>query len=674
MQRLLKPRRRFVIALCLVALFCRLPATAEAGDATNEAGTRLLDSVKYLSSDALEGRGVGTDGINQAAEFVRDEFEKAGLDTRKVNQGAFQSFSMVTGAKLTAPGQLTFHGPDNTTIELKEGTDFVVCGFSGSGKCDAPIAFGGYGIDAEEQKYHDFKGIDLAGKAVIIMRRTPQQENPHGPFNAPHGRLSQFAELRTKIRNAVEAKAAAILFVNDPYSVRKNAETDQSTINKASERVVAAAEELEAVEPADAAKVAEGQQKLFKSVRALKQARQDRQLPDNDPLMQLNYMARVGGQEIPVMHVTVAACDRILSAALGKTLEQLESEIDADLKPRSTLLDGWKAIGSASIEKARVDVKNVVGVLEGEGPLADETVVVGAHYDHVGLGGEGSLAPGSKEVHNGADDNASGTSGLIELARRLAARPQQLPRRVVFIAFTGEELGLLGSAHYVKEPLFPLDKTVAMFNMDMIGRLKDDKLTVFGTGTSPGWDKLISDLAAKQNLQLVKKPDGFGPSDHSSFYGKKIPVLHFFTGTHSDYHRPSDDWEKINAEGMARVLSVVEGAIIATAEAPTRPEYVAVKGSGPTERGGSRPYFGSVPDFGSEASGYAISGVSPESPADKAGLKGGDVITQIGPHKIANLEDFDAVLRKFAPGDEVEVRVLRNKETITFKLILGKPR
>lgn len=315
-------------------------------------------------------------------------------------------------------------------------------------------------------------------------------------------------------------------------------------------------------------------------------------------------------------------------------------------------------------------------MIDGEGPLADETVVVGAHYDHVGRGGQNSLAPGSSEIHNGADDNASGTATLIELARRFGQRARQkpLPRRVVFIAFTGEELGLLGSARYVKQPVFPLDKTVAMLNMDMVGRLKEDKLIVYGTKTSPHWEESLTQFNAGTHFKLIFKPEGFGPSDHSSFYAKKIPVLHFFTGEHADYHRPSDDWDKINVDGMSRVADLMEQVLVQTIETPARPEYVEVKGVGGPSRGGSRPYVGTIPEFGNEEPGYAISGVSPGGPGDKAGLKSGDRIVQLGSHKVKNLDEYDAALRKFAAGEEVDFVVVRDKQEVTVKVKLEAPR
>jgi len=392
-------------------------------------------------------------------------------------------------------------------------------------------------------------------------------------------------------------------------------------------------------------------------------------------LIKFGYNGNRRGESIPVMQVARSAIDGPVRAALGRSLEEREAEIDATGKPHSAELTGWKAEGQTNLTINRVAVKNVIGVLPGRGPLADETIVIGAHYDHLGRGGEGSLIPGSTEVHNGADDNASGTVALIELARRLASRAEPLPRRIVFIAFTGEERGLLGSSHYVKQPVFPLENTVAMFNMDMVGRLTDDKLTVFGSGTAKRWDDLLDREAEQHHFALSKKPEGFGPSDHSSFYAKQIPVLHLFTGVHNDYHRPTDDWEKINLTGIGRVVDLLEDLVVTTAQTESRPEYVAVQGKADLKaRSGSRPYFGSIPDFSGEQEGYAIQGVSPGSPADKAGLLGGDVIIKLGKHAVTGLDDFDLALREFSPGEQVTVTVRRDGEEQQFRLTLATPR
>ncbi|MBI1313352.1 M20/M25/M40 family metallo-hydrolase [bacterium] len=654
----------------LLAVFA-VSSTLQAVRAAELRGTpqdRILTDLKYLADDKLEGRGVGTNGINLAADYVKQQFAAAGLDMTAVDGDAFQKFTMVTGSKLTEPNTLTFSGPDGKEISFELGTDFNVCSFGGAAEFSGEIVFGGYAIDAKEVPYHDFQDVDVKGKIVIVMRRNPQQVNPKGKFAAGHG-ISRHAAIRSKMSVCSTAGAAAVLFVNDPYTSESEAE---KAINHADSAVVKAARELVKLAP-DADDYAEAKNKLEDALSRVGKAHGDAHSGGFDELMEFGYAGNGKDGSIPAMHITQAKCDELLKAALKSSLADLEGEIDADLKPRTQVLKGWTVKGQTSLERVRTDVKNVIGVLEGQGPLADETIVVGAHYDHVGMGGEGSLAPGSHEVHNGADDNASGTVALIELARRLATREQPLPRRIVFIAFSAEELGLIGSQKYVDQPVFPLDRTVAMFNMDMVGRL-GEKLTVFGVGTSPTFEADVKRFGAAHELDVVLKPEGFGPSDHSSFYAKKIPVLHFFTGTHSDYHRPGDDWDKVNVPGIDQVLGLVQDMVVQTAEIQKRPEYVEVAGHAEVQRSGNRPYFGSIPDFGSEDEGYAISGASPGSPADKAGLKAGDHIIQFGEHKVTDLSDFDLALRDFSAGDEVEVTVRRKGEIVKLQVTLAKPK
>ncbi len=672
MNRLQSDRRAGGVSLPAVLLWVLTLVVPVFGDATTESQTRLLSAIKYLASDDLEGRGVGTKGLNLAADFVKQKFAQAGLEVPHVEGGPFQTFQMVTGSELGAPNTLQFVGPDGKTSDLKYDTDFRTCSFGGSGSFDAGIAFCGYAI--HDKKYNDFDGIDIKGKIVIVMRRVPRQGNPKPPFSGAHGGMSRHAELRTKVSAAFGQGAVAILFVNDPYTSRKELKKADQQVEQAANALKNAQKELDAVDPQDVDKSAEARKKFSSATAKLEAQRKAKANRNTDPLMKFGYGGMGKDKTVPILHITQKACNKLLQAALKKPLEKIEAEIDKDLKPQSALLAGWTAKGATTLKRVRTDVKNVIGVLEGQGPLADETIVVGAHYDHLGMGGRGSLAPGKREVHNGADDNASGTVCLIELARRLAARKEKLPRRVVFIAFTAEERGLIGSARYVKEPIFPLEQTIAMFNMDMVGRLKDDKLTVFGVGTAGRWKGLVERLGKQHGFKLALKMDGFGPSDHQSFYVKKIPVLHFFTGTHRDYHRPTDDWDKINVKGMSRVVDLVEETVIATAKNPDRPKYLAVKRKETARRSGNRPYFGSIPEFGSDAPGYSLSGVAPGSPAAKGGVKGGDRIIQLGSIKINDLNDFDLALRKFTPGDTVDVVVMRHGKQMKLRVTLAKPK
>lgn len=666
--------RLWVACGVTAAVLCGSLQTAVADDAVAAAKARLQHDVKYLADDSLEGRGVGTQGLDLAAKFVHEQFAAAGLKVDTVGDGPFQSFELVTGSDLGDPNTLTFVGPEGQTIPLKINSDFEVCSFGGSGTFDTGLVFCGYGIDAPDQNYNDFADIDVTGKVVIMMRRNPGQSDPHGPFATAHG-ISRHAELRTKISQAIQHGAAAVLLVNDPFTIAKAAQDRAEALVKAQAEVVKLADEFLATPEDDVEQVKAQRDKLRTAVNRWKSLTQSAEKPNDDALMKFGYAGHTENPRAPpVFHVTIAQINAVLSAALGKTLAELEAAIDADAKPKSAVLVDWKVQGAATVNQVKSQVSNIIATLEGTGPLADETIVIGAHYDHIGRGGSNSLARGSNEVHNGADDNGSGTAALLELARRLAARPQKLPRRLVFIAFTAEELGLIGSGRYVKEPVYPLENTVAMFNMDMVGRLQDDKLTVFGTGTSSRWEAELADLNQQAGFKMTYKPEGFGPSDHSSFYGKKIPVLHLFTGNHPDYHRPSDTWEKLNIDGMYRVVDLLEQIVVKTAENPERPDYIEVKRAPTAQRDGSRPYFGTIPDFGGEEEGYAISGAAPGSPADKGGMKGGDRIVDLGGNKIATLDDFDLALRKFKAGDEVAVTVMRDGKPVKLTVKLEPPR
>jgi hypothetical protein len=332
---------------------------------------------------------------------------------------------------------------------------------------------------------------------------------------------------------------------------------------------------------------------------------------------------------------------------------------------------------SADVRKVRKSADNVAALLEGSDPiLKNEYVVIGAHYDHLGMGGPSSLADtSSPAVHHGADDNASGAAGVIALAEDLASRSHRPKRSIVFLAFSGEELGLLGSIHYVAYPLVPTAATVAMFNMDMIGRLRDRKLTVIGMGTSPSWEPLVvaANREGAAKLSLQKTEGGFGASDQQSFYLAKIPVLFFFTGAHADYHKPSDTADKINAEGEADVLRLIERCALRVAEGREHPAFHELPPTTASPSRQFRVWFGSIPDYASETEGVKLAGVRAGSPAAKAGLHAGDVVVRFGKHDIRSGDDYTIAISECRPGDEVEVGVLRDGAVLTLRAVLEAP-
>jgi hypothetical protein len=675
-------RLLLVLSLCSASL-----APTGAAESAAESEGRLRNAVTYLSSDELEGRGIGTQGLDKAADFLASEFAKLGLKTDLFDGTPFQKFDINVTVEMGPAEQnsLTLVGPpaaaggEPVRKALKLGEAYNPLAAGGTGQFDAPLVFAGYGITATNLKrdgkdftYDDFAGVDVKGKVVIILRKEPQQADAKSPFSGV--RTTQHAYFQRKLTNAAEHGAAAVIFVNDGLELETRRDDGRKVlgdlITKLAELAAkfqkAPAEEQTAI-AAEMAKVAEQAGEL--------NSRLAQSTDEPLPLHGAGDESTHG--KLPVLFASRAAIDEVLKLALQKDLATLEKEIDADLKPRTAELTGWKAVGQTNLVQKTANVKNVVAVLEGEGPLADETIIVGAHYDHLGSGGAGSLAPWTKDIHNGADDNASGTATLLEVAHRLATSGKKPARRIVFIAFTGEERGLLGSDHYVRNPRFALENTIAMFNLDMVGRLKDESLAVYGTGTAKEFDPLVESLSAKHGFKLTKHPGGYGPSDHAKFYGKKIPVLHFFTGTHSDYHRPSDDSPKLNIEGMRRVADMLLTIIETTAANPDRPAYIEIKkiesiaiGDGDPS---DRPYFGSMPAYPNpEKDGVLLEMVRDDSPAAKAGLKGGDVLLQIGDSKTVTLEDFQGALTNYKPGDKVKVKARRGKEVVESETTLTR--
>jgi len=327
-----------------------------------------------------------------------------------------------------------------------------------------------------------------------------------------------------------------------------------------------------------------------------------------------------------------------------------------------------KTFDSTKMEKTHA--ANVIGFLQGnDKKLRDEVVIIGAHYDHLGMGGRNALDT-VKAIHYGADDNASGTVGLLELAEYYSKNKKNLRRSLLFISFSGEEEGLFGSINYAKNPLLPLEKTQAMINMDMIGRLKDSILIIEGMGSSPYWKQLMDSLK-HDNFVMRYKPDGVGPSDHSSFYRKNIPVIFYFTGLHKDYHKATDTKDKVNYEGEAAVLDLVKRSIDAIQSKPDRIPFTLVPEDTTKKSTNFKVYVGGVPDYGYDGEGLKISDITPGSPAAKAGLKAEDIVIKFADIEIKNIYDYTAALGKFKPDDIVDFKVKRGKEILVIAVKLG---
>jgi len=592
------------VFLLMLALLVMVPFSLYSQSSPQITAGELQKHVKYLASDELEGRRVGSKGANAAADYIANELKTYGLKPLGDKGTYFQNFDFVSGIKLDKINTLavTISGKSEGLTPEK---DYRPLGFSSSESYSGGVVFVGYGISDTSKKYNDYAGIDVKGKAVMLLRNAPPSDSLRD--------FGMVAALRYKAAKARELGAKAII-------------------------VVTGSEDSE-----------------------------------NDDLMKLAYDNASGGAGILAINITRKAADAILKTA-GTTVKALQLEINKTKSPKPVVLPNVSLQLTVSLKEIIENARNVVGILEGNDPsLKDQIIIVGAHYDHLGWGGEGSLKPDTVAIHHGADDNASGTSGMLELAQWFASSKAALKRTMVFMAFSGEEEGLLGSGYYVNHPISPLEKTVVMLNMDMIGRLKGRRLIVNGVGTSQGFEALVKKLNTDSMFVLSMTKDGFGASDQASFYGKKIPVLFFFTDIHSDYHRPSDTWDKLNYPGMELVVRYAGAIATDLDQTADKPAYIAVEAPKQQSTGrNSRVYMGTIPDFGEQVQGMKLSGVREGSPAAKAGLQAGDIIVKFGRVEIKNLYDFTYALGEYKPGDPVEVIIKRGNESKTMHVILEK--
>jgi Peptidase family M28/PDZ domain/PA domain len=600
-----------VLTLGLAGLVGRA-ALAQEKDAITE---RMKKDITFLASDECEGRGVGTLGLDLAAQYIAVQFKMAGLKPGGVNGTYFQPFPFCTGSQLDGESSVTTNMPKGKKRTLKQGEDFQVLGSSASAKLTAPVVFVGYGVTGRGIAYDDYAGLDVKGKIVVALRRLPRWTDNEKPFDPAN--KDELSALEYKQIRGYAAKAAAVILVNDASD------------------------------------------------------------DENDALIPFTQMSRsITTVSMPYVQMKREVLDEMLKAGTGKGLADIEKSIDADLKPQSGNLNKTTMTMNIKVKRKEDMVKNVIGYLEGSGPLADETIVVGAHYDHLGYGGFGSAAgkTATGKIHHGADDNGSGSTSVIELARRFGAMKGREGRRIVFMTFTAEERGLIGSRHYCRvEPLFALKDTAAMLNLDMVGRMKEPKdadskpkLLALGISTGKGFDNLVKKHNA--DFDLVNDTGGpFGASDHYSFYQQKIPVLFFWTGFHPDYHRPTDTSDKINVSGMKKVADFSEKLIAELSTDPKRYEYVPIKSN--FNPGGPRgPRMGFTPDYEFGGKGARIEAVSDGGPAALAGLKKGDVIIEVAGKAVANVEGYMSAMRTQKIGAEIEIKILRDNKEMQLKV------
>ena len=577
------------------------------GSRTPAALQRVTHDIKYMASDELGGRKPGTPGIQMCEDFIVAEFEKAGVKT--LDNGSYLQAVEVPGPRriVKADSSLLLKGPDGENISLQLGENYQQISTTRSKtNVSGDLVFAGYGISAKEHLYDDFEGADLSGKIVVLLRMEPQQKDAKSVFNGD--KISTHASVKRKIKLARDNDAVAVLIVNDSVSAPDEA---------------------------------------------------DDALVDAD---------RFGKLLAPVAHVKRSVIDKILKnqpllAPTGEKLDSLkaaEDLIDSNLEPITQPIGGWSAELVSKFAKSAINTNNIIGVVEGEGPFANETVIIGGHYDHLGMGGFGSKTPGRKEIHNGADDNATGTAAVIELARRFAKADKKPARRLVFICFTAEEMGLIGAYHYVQSPEFPLDDTIAMVNFDMIGWLRNDKLTLYNWNTSPQFSALFDKANKGIGLDLYKPERGFGGSDHLPFNGIRIPNTFIHTGTNDVYHTPEDDFGLINCEGALEVIDYSENFVRELASMEKRPTY-----------GRPAPFRFGV-RLEEKDGKVVVVGVSRNTVASKAGVSVGDVIVEFAGESVTKRREVSRSIRKLK-GEDVKVKLLRDGKEMVIDVTLESP-
>lgn len=489
---------------------------------------------------------------------------------------------------------------------LKLKKDFTTLGFSGKAKVSGDLLFVGYGISASKLNYDDFEGIDVKGKIVVAVKNHPEHDSSRSEFE-------RFTTLRNKASNAKDKGASALIIVNG-------------------------------------------------------------WLPKNDDILpEPRYDGAPGMKDFPVIQISRSVVDELLKNN-GVSFADIQKQIDASKKPNSFVVKNTKVELSTEAVEVQKIARNVGGVLEGNDPvLKNEYIVIGGHYDHLGIDQmkESSMYKGTdKQIHNGADDNASGTTGILEVAEKIASIKNELKRSIIFLAFSGEELGILGSTYYTNNPSVDISKITAMLNMDMVGRLNEENnLTIIGSGTSSKWKELLNGKNT-YGFKLAMSDGGSGGSDHQAFSNKNIPVLFFFSGTHSDYHKPSDDIDKINFAGEEKILKFVFDIANEIQKAEKRLDYVKVQEAAQRPTGRSRVTVGTVPEFGYSGNGYKLSGTTEGSPAAKAGMKAGDIIIKFGPKTVGNIYDFMYAVQDYKAGDKVDVVAIRDGKETTFTLEL----
>ena len=558
----------------------------------NEINSNVLNHIKFLSSDEMEGRYPGSEGSTKSADYIAENFNKAGLYPFN-SDNFYQKFEFKSGISLSGKNSITIN---NKRFKVEK--DYIPVQFSESGNFKGQIIFTGYGLKVDELNWNDYKDIDVEGKWVLMFRGSPEGYNPHSKFG-------DNISIRKKTLAAKDLGALGVLLINQEKS---------------------------------------------------------------EPLINLTFDYNSKPIGIPVLNISYD----VLKVLSNEDFESIKKEIDKNEKQKSFLLES-ELEASIDIKIETVSISNVVGVLRKEQNKTNNNyIVIGAHFDHLGYGsrGSGSLAPGKNIIHNGADDNASGTAVLIDLAYKFSKLKKKLNNDIIFVAFNAEEQGLLGSKFFVDNIGNDINNIKTMINLDMIGRMKNNQLTIGGIGTAEVFGKIVDNANKNIDIDISKSASGQGPSDHSSFYNKNIPVLFFHTGGHDDYHKPSDDWTKINVEGINRINNLIFNVVYNVDSNQNPPVFKATTNPPAQRRMSFSVTFGIMPNYGDSSQGLKVDAVRENGPAYSAGMQDGDIIVKINNKDVSDIYEYMARLGELKPGDIAKVQVLRNNKNIMLEIQL----
>lgn len=592
----------------LGAFVCATPAGAATSGAEHSiTSADLLRHVRYFADDRLEGRESGGPGNPEATDYVATQFQRYGLKPAGGADSLLQPFEIKLNAELGEACRLIVRVKEERR-ELRLGEEYLPFDNVDEGRAFGPLVFAGFGITATEEAYDDYAGLNVSNKVVLMLRRTPDADRENSRFKEVKGRPNTHALFTTKLQNARRHGARGILIVD-----------------------------------------------------ATKERKTVAEMSDGGPW-------RMGGEKdsLPFAFVSYELAADWLKTA-GRNLDELVKQFDERQQPESFAMPSILVDLNVEIRRESATVSNVIGLLEGADPeLKHEYLVVGGHHDHVGYGRDRRNRGNADFIHNGADDNASGAAAVLELAQAFTQSKQRPRRSLLFMTFNAEERGLLGSRHYVDHPLLPLTNTVAMFNLDMVGRGASG-LDVGGVGTSPGFKAMVLNTATNFDLKVSTTPGGKAPSDNTSFYNKGLPVLFFYTGRHDDYHKPSDDWEKIDAREIESVTRLAYRLVDQVANAPERPRFTKSDGN-PTRRGRPRLLLGVTVDTSHRGAGVRVESVMEDLPAGGAGVREGDVIRELNGRPVNSVGDIGRVLSTLRAGQEVPAKLLRGGKELALKV------